>query len=186
VEKSFDTIEIPLSVRASTGSSRTTSEESVDHQASPQLVYSDGDDPTPKSKDDALSDVSFLGKIWDFMFDRQLYRFIVLKHDRMLNMDQSIRRFRILLLWRFTWLIATLSLVILWSIQTANGIRKQELTVLAVPNESLTSIIIPTADSLKAAIRHYEKLGGPANTFISDDGVQVSFAWELYSCVCNS
>jgi hypothetical protein len=147
-------------------------------------MYSDGDDPTPKSKDDALSDVSFLGKIWDFMFDR--YRFIVLKHDRILNMDQSIRRFRILLLWSFTWLIATLSLVILWSTHTANGIRKQEPTVLAVPKESLTSIIIPTVNSLKAAIRHYEKQGATANAFISDDGFQVSFAWELYSCVCNS
>ena len=148
-------------------------------------MYSDGDDPTPKSKDDALSDMSFLGKIWHFMFDRQLYRFIVLKHDRMLNVDQSIRRFSILLLWSFTWLIATLSLVILWSTHTANGIRKQEPTVLAVPKESYLHHH-PTVKSLQAAIRFYEEQGGTANTFINDDGFQVSFAWELYSCMCNS
>jgi hypothetical protein len=54
---------------------------------------------------------------------------------------------------------------------------------MPVYRESLTSVIMPTVASLKAAISHYELNGGTANIFIFDDGLQVSYARELYSYV---
>jgi hypothetical protein len=47
---------------------------------------------------------------------------------------------------------------------------------MPVYKESLTSVIMPTVTSLKAAISHYELNGGTANIFIFDDGLQVSYA----------
>jgi hypothetical protein len=55
---------------------------------------------------------------------------------------------------------------------------------MPVYKESLTSVIMPTVTSLKAAISHYELNGGTANIFIFDDGLQVSCAWKLHSYVC--
>jgi hypothetical protein len=35
------------------------------------------------------------------------------------------------------------------------------------------SVIIPTTISLKAAIKHYESIGGSASIFVNEDGMQV-------------
>lgn len=35
------------------------------------------------------------------------------------------------------------------------------------------SVIVPTITSIKAAIRHYESVGGTASIFINDDGMQI-------------
>lgn len=34
------------------------------------------------------------------------------------------------------------------------------------------SVILPTITSVKAAIRHYESVGGTASIFVNDDGMQ--------------
>jgi hypothetical protein len=36
-----------------------------------------------------------------------------------------------------------------------------------------SSVIIPTITSLKAAVRHYESVGGTASIFVNEDGMQV-------------
>jgi hypothetical protein len=46
---------------------------------------------------------------------------------------------------------------------------------MPVYKENLASVIIPTVNSLKQAISHYELNGGTASIFINDDGLQVSF-----------
>jgi hypothetical protein len=35
------------------------------------------------------------------------------------------------------------------------------------------SVIVPTVTSIKAAVQHYESVGGTASIFINDDGMQV-------------
>jgi hypothetical protein len=35
------------------------------------------------------------------------------------------------------------------------------------------SVIAPTIESVKAAIKHYESIGGTASIFINEDGMQV-------------
>jgi hypothetical protein len=35
------------------------------------------------------------------------------------------------------------------------------------------SVIIPTITSLKAAIKHYESVGGTASIYVNEDGMQV-------------
>lgn len=35
------------------------------------------------------------------------------------------------------------------------------------------SVIIPTVTSIKAAIKHYESIGGTASIYINEDGMQV-------------
>jgi hypothetical protein len=39
--------------------------------------------------------------------------------------------------------------------------------------EATNRVIIPTITSLKAAIRHYESIGGTASIFVNEDGMQV-------------
>ena len=39
--------------------------------------------------------------------------------------------------------------------------------------ESSPSVIIPTVTSIKAAIKHYENIGGTASIFVNEDGMQV-------------
>ena len=48
--------------------------------------------------------------------------------------------------------------------------------------EPLTSVIMPTVESLEAAIRTYEWQGGSATIFICDDGLQVGLSACLHSC----
>ena len=45
--------------------------------------------------------------------------------------------------------------------------------MMPVYMEPLSSVIIPTVESLEAAIRTYEWQGGTAAIFICDDGLQV-------------
>jgi hypothetical protein len=40
-------------------------------------------------------------------------------------------------------------------------------------NRDLRSVIMPTIRSLKAAIKHYESVGGTASIFVNEDGMQV-------------
>jgi hypothetical protein len=37
----------------------------------------------------------------------------------------------------------------------------------------MCSVIIPTVTSIKAAVKHYESVGGTASIFINDDGMQI-------------
>lgn len=38
---------------------------------------------------------------------------------------------------------------------------------------NLCSVIIPTVTSIRAAVKHYESMGGTASIFINDDGMQI-------------
>lgn len=54
------------------------------------------------------------------------------------------------------------------------GFRPTHITIqIPVYKEGLESVIIPTVNSVKAAISHYELNGGTANIFINDDGLQL-------------
>jgi hypothetical protein len=43
----------------------------------------------------------------------------------------------------------------------------------AISVNKLSRVIVPTVTSVKAAIRHYESVGGTASIYINDDGMQV-------------
>lgn len=43
---------------------------------------------------------------------------------------------------------------------------------MPVYKEGLKGVIIPTLNSILAAIRHYENLGGTASVFVCEDGIQ--------------
>jgi hypothetical protein len=54
----------------------------------------------------------------------------------------------------------------------AQGFVSPKVTIqMAVYKESLELVVMPTVKSLKAAVLHYESLGGKANIFITDDGI---------------
>jgi hypothetical protein len=54
------------------------------------------------------------------------------------------------------------------------GFTPPHITIqMPVYKEGLESVIIPTVNSLKAAISHYELNGGTASIFINDDGLQI-------------
>jgi len=54
----------------------------------------------------------------------------------------------------------------------ANGFSPPKITIqMPVYKESLKGVIIPTVNSLKAAISYYESRGGSASIFINDDGM---------------
>lgn len=54
------------------------------------------------------------------------------------------------------------------------GFAPPHITIqMPVYKEGLQSVIIPTVNSLKAAISHYELNGGTASIFINDDGLQI-------------
>lgn len=66
----------------------------------------------------------------------------------------------------------------------AAGFTCSHVTIqMPVYKEGLASVIIPTVNSLKEAISHYELNGGTASIFVNDDGLQVSFL-HLTSCQC--
>lgn len=53
------------------------------------------------------------------------------------------------------------------------GFGRPHITIqMPVYKESLATVIIPTVNSLKAAISCYERVGGTANIFVNDDGLQ--------------
>ena len=54
------------------------------------------------------------------------------------------------------------------------GFTPPHITIqMPVYKEGLQSVIIPTVNSLKAAISHYELNGGTASIFVNDDGIQL-------------
>jgi hypothetical protein len=56
----------------------------------------------------------------------------------------------------------------------AQGFKPPHITIqMPVYKEGLEGVIIPTVQSLKAAISHYESHGGTASIFINDDGMQL-------------
>jgi hypothetical protein len=56
----------------------------------------------------------------------------------------------------------------------AEGFVPPHITIqMPVYKEGLEAVIIPTVNSLKAAISHYESRGGSASIFVNDDGMRV-------------
>lgn len=52
--------------------------------------------------------------------------------------------------------------------------------VLKVYKENLMETILPSIQSVMTAVLHYKKMGGEANLYINDDGLQVHLLCYMF------
>lgn len=65
------------------------------------------------------------------------------------------------------------TVLLLWYGDFITVVDGRLFRVLKVYKENLVETILPSIQSVMTAVLHYKKMGGEANLYINDDGLQV-------------